>query len=54
MMELYGLLKETPMTSLSEIEKALNKHLCCCTGYKQNRDKALMVKKLIQKKVINI
>jgi aerobic-type carbon monoxide dehydrogenase small subunit (CoxS/CutS family) len=47
-MELYGLLEENPAASQTEVENALNKHLCRCTGYEPIRDGALMAQKLIQ------
>lgn len=47
-MELYGLLEEKPDASQVELENALNKHLCRCTGYEPIRDGALMAQKLIQ------
>lgn len=47
-MELFGLLEEKPDASQTEIENALNKHLCRCTGYEPIRDGALMAQKLIQ------
>ena len=47
-MELYGLLEEKPDASKAELENALNKHLCRCTGYEPIRDGALMAQKLIQ------
>jgi aerobic-type carbon monoxide dehydrogenase small subunit (CoxS/CutS family) len=49
-MELYGLLEEKPEASETEIENALNKHLCRCTGYEPIRDGALMAQKLIQER----
>lgn len=47
-MELYGLLEKNPAATQPEIEMALNKHLCRCTGYEPIRDGALMAQKLIQ------
>lgn len=47
-MELVGLLDEKPDASQVEIENALNKHLCRCTGYEPIRDGALMAQKLIK------
>ncbi len=47
-MELYGLLENNANASENEIENALNKHLCRCTGYEPIRDGALMAQKLIQ------
>ena len=46
-MELYGLFETKPDASESEINNALNKHLCRCTGYQPIRDGALMAQKLI-------
>ncbi len=47
-MELYGLLESNPDASQVELESALNKHLCRCTGYEPIRDGALMAQKLIK------
>jgi len=47
-MDLYGLLEANPDASQVELENALNKHLCRCTGYEPIRDGALMAQKLIQ------
>lgn len=47
-MELYGLLEEKPDASQAEIENALNRHLCRCTGYEPIREGAMMAQKLIQ------
>ena len=49
-MELYGLLEEKPDASQTEMENALNKHLCRCTGYEPIRDGALMAQKLIKER----
>ena len=49
-MELYGLLEEKPDASQVEMENALNKHLCRCTGYEPIRDGALMAQKLIKER----
>lgn len=49
-MELYGLLETNPQATQPEIENALNKHLCRCTGYEPIRDGALMAQKLIQER----
>lgn len=49
-MELYGLLEDKPEASQPEIENALNKHLCRCTGYEPIKDGALMAQKLIQER----
>ncbi|MPM98647.1 Carbon monoxide dehydrogenase small chain [bioreactor metagenome] len=47
-MELYGLLENNPNATQVEMENALNKHLCRCTGYEPIRDGALMAQKLMQ------
>jgi len=47
-MELYGLLENKPDASETELENALNKHLCRCTGYEPIRDGALMAQKIMQ------
>ena len=47
-MELYALLEANPSASKAELETALNKHLCRCTGYEPIRDGALMAQKLMQ------
>lgn len=47
-MELYSLLENHPEATQSEMEIALNKHLCRCTGYEPVRDGALMAQKLMQ------
>ncbi len=47
-MELVGLFDEKPEASQTEIESALNKHLCCCTGYEPIRDGALMAQQLLK------
>ncbi len=47
-MELYGLLETKPEATVLEINNALNKHLCRCTGYEPIQDGALMAQKLIQ------
>jgi aerobic-type carbon monoxide dehydrogenase small subunit (CoxS/CutS family) len=49
-MELYGLLEEKPDATQTEIENALNKHLCRCTGYEPIRDGALMAQQLIKER----
>jgi aerobic-type carbon monoxide dehydrogenase small subunit (CoxS/CutS family) len=49
-MELFRLLEEKPEASQLEIESALNKHLCRCTGYEPIRDGALMAQKLVQER----
>jgi aerobic-type carbon monoxide dehydrogenase small subunit (CoxS/CutS family) len=47
-MELYGLLENNPNASQAELENALNKHLCRCTGYEPIREGAVMAQKLMQ------
>ncbi len=47
-MELFGLLEVNPDASQTEIENALNKHLCRCTGYEPIRDGALIAQKMVQ------
>ena len=47
-MELYALLEGNPAATETEMENALNKHLCRCTGYEPIRDGALMAQKLMQ------
>lgn len=47
-MELYALLEGNPNASETEMENALNKHLCRCTGYEPIRDGAVMAQKLMQ------
>lgn len=47
-MELYGLLENNPDASQQEMENALNKHLCRCTGYEPIRDGALIAQRLVQ------
>ena len=49
-MELYALLEANPDASQPELENALNKHLCRCTGYEPIRDGALMAQKLMRDK----
>lgn len=49
-MELYGLMEDKPDATQTELENALNKHLCRCTGYEPIRDGALMAQKLIQER----
>lgn len=49
-MELYALLEAHPDATQAELENALNKHLCRCTGYEPIRDGALMAQKLMQDK----
>jgi aerobic carbon-monoxide dehydrogenase small subunit len=47
-MELYALLENNSNATQTELETALNKHLCRCTGYEPIRDGALMAQKLMQ------
>ena len=47
-MELYALLEGNPAATETEMENALNKHLCRCTGYEPIRDGAVMAQKLMQ------
>jgi carbon-monoxide dehydrogenase small subunit len=47
-MELYALLEKHPNATQVEMENALNKHLCRCTGYEPIRDGALMAQKIMQ------
>jgi len=47
-MELYGLLENNPGANETDVEKALNKHLCRCTGYLPIRDGAMMAQKMMQ------
>ena len=47
-MELYSLLENNPDASKTEMENALNKHLCRCTGYEPIRDGAVLAQKLMQ------
>jgi len=49
-MELYGLLESNPDAGETEMENALNKHLCRCTGYEPIRDGALIAQKMMQEK----
>jgi len=46
-MELFGLLDSKPEATETEINNALNKHLCRCTGYEPIQDGALMAQKII-------
>ncbi len=48
--ELVGLLENKPDASEKEIENALNKHLCRCTGYEPIRDGALIAQQLIKQR----
>ncbi len=48
--ELVGLLESKPDASEREIENALNKHLCRCTGYEPIRDGALIAQQLIKER----
>lgn len=47
-MEIVALLESKPDASEVEINNALNKHLCRCTGYEPIQDGILMAQKLIQ------
>jgi len=49
-MELYGLLETNPEATEKEMENALNKHLCRCTGYEPIRDGAMIAQKMMQEK----
>jgi carbon-monoxide dehydrogenase small subunit len=49
-MELYGLFENKPDASEREIENALTKHLCRCTGYEPIRDAAKMAQQLVQER----
>jgi carbon-monoxide dehydrogenase small subunit len=46
--ELVGLLESNPDASERELDNALNKHLCRCTGYEPIRDGALIAQQLIK------
>lgn len=48
--ELVALLENKPDASEKEIENALNKHLCRCTGYEPIRDGALIAQQLIKER----
>lgn len=48
--ELVGLLESKPDANEREIENALNKHLCRCTGYEPIRDGALIAQQLIKER----
>jgi carbon-monoxide dehydrogenase small subunit len=47
-MELYALYKRSPDAGEEEIRKALNKHLCRCTGYEAIWEGALAAQKALQ------
>jgi aerobic-type carbon monoxide dehydrogenase small subunit (CoxS/CutS family) len=49
-MELYGLLESNPDATETEMENALNKHLCRCTGYEPIRNGAVIAQKIMQEK----
>jgi len=49
-MELVGLLEAKPDANEREIEIALTKHLCRCTGYEPIRDGALIAQQLIKQR----
>jgi aerobic-type carbon monoxide dehydrogenase small subunit (CoxS/CutS family) len=44
-MELYGLLTQTPDASERQMTNALNKHLCRCTAYEAIRESALLAQR---------
>ncbi len=48
--ELVGLLEAKPDASERDIEIALTKHLCRCTGYEPIRDGALIAQQLIKQR----
>lgn len=48
--ELVALLESKPDASEREIETALSKHLCRCTGYEPIRDGALIAQQLIKER----
>ena len=51
-LELYALFTDTPDASRDDIGKALNKHLCRCTGYEAIVEGALLAqRKLLAQKV---
>ena len=51
-MELYALFNQNPDASREDIMRALNKHLCRCTGYEAIVDGALLAQqKLLAQKV---
>ena len=47
-MELYALLQADPDAEKEEIHKALEKHLCRCTGYQPIIDAALLAQEKIK------
>jgi len=47
-MELVTMLDTNPNASENEMNNALTKHLCRCTGYEPIRDGALIAQKLVQ------
>jgi len=47
-MELVAMLDTNPNASENEMNNALTKHLCRCTGYEPIRDGALIAQKLVQ------
>ena len=49
-MELYALFEKTSAPSEREIENALNKHLCRCTGYEPIANAARLAQELIKTK----
>lgn len=48
-MELYGLLEDNPTATEQELNNALARHLCRCTGYEPIRDGAKMAQQWIQR-----
>ncbi len=49
-MELVAMLETNPQASENEMNNALTKHLCRCTGYEPIRDGALIAQKLVQER----
>jgi len=47
---LVGLLERNPNASERELENALNRHLCRCTGYEPIREGALIAQQLIKQR----
>lgn len=50
-MELYALLENKPDASGREMENALNKHLCRCTGYEPIQNAAKLAQELLKERV---
>ncbi len=50
-MELYALLENKPNATEREIENALSKHLCRCTGYEPIQNAARLAQELIKERV---